>query len=339
LRALVTVGPRRLELTDAAEPVPGPGDALLAVEAVGICGSDLHLFAGDHPYARFPNVQGHEFGGRVLSLPDGYVGPLSVGSRVAVEPLLVCGTCLPCRRGRSNCCVRMRTFGVHVDGGLVDRIAVPVGLLHAAEGLEPGLVVLVETMSIALQAVSRAGIAAGDTVVVFGAGPVGIAILIAGSAHGARVLLVDRLASRLALARELGAERTAQDGTEDVDGIVSDWTEGDGPTVAVEATGVPAVLERAIDLVAPSGTVLVVGLSRDTVAIPMVDLTRKELTIAGSRNSAGLFPASVALVRREQDRVARLISHRFALEEGPAAFALAHDSPGEVEKVLIEVAT
>ena len=112
---------------------------------------------------------------------------------------------------------------------------------------------------------------------------------------------------------------------------------GDGPTVVVEATGVPAVVEQAIDIVASSGTVVVVGLSRQTVAVPMVELTRKELTIVGSRNNMGRFADAVALVQRQPERVARLISHRFPLAQAAEAFALAHDQPQATEKVIIEV--
>jgi L-gulonate 5-dehydrogenase len=338
MRQLVTIGPGQLAFRDAPEPVPGPDEALLAVEAVGICGSDLHLYAGDHPYARFPTVQGHEFGGRVLALPPGYEGPVRVGQRVAVEPLLVCGECLPCRRGRRNCCVRMRTYGVHLDGALSERIAVRAGLLHEAEGLPPELVVLVETTSIALQATRRGSVAAGDTVVVLGAGPVGLAVAVAATDRGARVLAVDTLATRLELARGLGVERTARAGADDVTAAVADWTGGDGPTVVVEATGVPAVLEQAVGMVAPSGTVVVVGLSSDRVSFPMLELTRKELTIVGSRNSVGAFADAVDLVRREHPRLARLVTHRFPIEQGAEAFELAHHEPGRVGKVVIDVA-
>lgn len=339
MRQVVTVAPGRLAIHDVPDAVPAPGEALLEIEAVGICGSDLHLLSGAHPYSRFPNVQGHEFGGRVLSLPEAYVGPIRVGQRVAVEPLITCGVCLPCRRGRSNCCVRMRTYGVHVDGALSDHLAVRADLLHDAEALPSELVALVETMSIALQATGRAMVGRDDTLVVYGAGPVGMAILIAASALGARIMLVDRLATRLTLARELGAERTAQAGVDPVAEAIAAWTSGEGPTVVAEATGVPAVLREAIEVVAPSGTVLAVGLSRDDVAFPMVELTRKELTIVGSRNSVGRFGQAVELVRTERSRVARLISHRFPLAEAPAAFELAQASPGVVEKVIIDVAS
>ncbi len=341
IRRLVTVAPGSVEMQDGPEPEPGPDDALLAIEAVGICGSDIHLFTGQHPYAHFPNVQGHEFAGRVLTLPQGYQGPAHVGELVAVEPLLMCGECLPCRRGRGNCCLRMRTYGAQIDGALADRLAVHAGLLYPAGDLTPPLAALVEPMSIGLQAIARSAMTAEDTVVVFGAGPIGQAVLLGATDLGARVLVIDRLASRLALARELGAEvvvdASASEPPEAIQTAIQDWTHGEGPTIAVEATGVPAVVEQAIDVVASSGTVVVVGLSRQSVSIPMVELTRKELTIVGSRNNMGRFGDAVRLVQRQPERTGLLISHRFPFERAAEAFALAHDQPQSTEKVIIEM--
>jgi threonine dehydrogenase-like Zn-dependent dehydrogenase len=335
MRQLVTVAPRRVEFRDAPEPVPAIGDAVVAVEAVGICGSDVHFYTGEHPYSRFPNVQGHEFAGRVLSVPADYKGEIHVGQRVAVEPLLMCGHCLPCRRGRGNCCVNMRTLGAQTDGALSERIAVPVNLLYPVDDLPPDLAALVEPVSIGLHAVKRSGLQAGDLAVAYGAGPIGQAILLAAQDCGARLLVIDLEPKRLALAAQLGAEAVINPREEEVAERVAAWTGGDGPVVVFEATGVPSVLRAAIDLVAPSGTVVVVGLSTESVPIPMVLFTRKELAIVGSRNNAGVFGLAVELVRRNRDRASRLISHRFPFDRAPDAFELAYTSPATTEKVMI----
>jgi L-gulonate 5-dehydrogenase len=335
MKQLVTTEPRRVAFRDVADPVASANEALIGVEAVGLCGSDVHLYLGDHPYSHFPVVQGHEFAGRVMSLPASYEGAIQVGQRVAVEPLLMCGTCFPCRRGRGNCCVNMRTFGAHVDGALSERIAVPVDLLYAVDDLSPELAALVEPVSIGLHAVNRSGLGAGGAVVVYGAGPIGQAILLAARDRGARVLVVDVEPARLALATELGAEAVVDPRVEKVEDRVADWTGGDGPVVVFEATGVPSVLRAAIDIVAPSGSVVVVGVQTEPVPIPPVLLTRKELTVIGSRNNAGVFGDAVDLVRRNRDLAARLISHRVAFERAPEAFELAHGSPATTEKVTI----
>jgi L-gulonate 5-dehydrogenase len=333
----VTQAPHTLGFRDVPEPVAGPGEALIDVEAVGICGSDIHLYTGDHPYSHFPNVQGHEFGGRIKALPAGYDGPFHVGQRVAVEPLLMCGHCLPCRRGRGNCCVNMRTFGAHIDGALSERIAVPVTLLYDADDLSADLAALVEPVSIGVHAVARSSIRAGDQAVIYGAGPIGQAILLAAADLGARLLVVDRLPSRLELAMDLGAERTVDTSRESADDAIAGWTNGDGPVVVYEATGVPRVLEMAIGAVAPSGTVVVVGLSNEAISIPMVTFTRKELTVVGSRNNMGQFGRAADLVRRNRAKAERLISHRFAFGDAAAAFELALNEPSTTEKVIIRV--
>lgn len=337
MRTAVTLGPGRIVVVDRPEPVPGPGEAVVRVERVGICGSDLHLYHGNHPYASYPRTQGHEFSGLVLGYGGGEPGPVAVGERVAVEPLLPCGECYPCRQARANCCVRLRVLGAHVDGALTERITVPNERLYPTGDLDPDLAALVEPVSIGVQAAARGEIAADDRVVVFGAGPIGQAVILAAVDRGARVMAVDRLASRLALARLLGAEVTAESGRDDVASLAFDWTGGDGPSVTVDAVGAPAVIRACVDLVASAGRVVVIGLSDREVSIPVIEFTRKELTILGSRNNAGLFGAAVDLVSRRRDVVRALITHRYPLDRVAEAIAFADQHPAEAEKVMIEV--
>ncbi len=335
MRAAVTVQPREMKVVDVEEPQAEPEQAILRVDTVGLCGSDVHFFGGHHPYASYPRVQGHEFSGVVEQLPERYRGELHVGDLVAVEPLVTCGTCFPCRRGSRNCCVRMQTFGVHRGGALAERIAVPVELCFPAPRLDGELAALVEPTSIALQALARSGASAGDRVVVLGGGPIGLCIAIAALDVDAEVLVVERLDSRLRVAADLGMQAVVDPGSEDVASAVARFTDGDGPAVVIEATGVPALVRLAVDLVAPSGTVVVVGLSEHEVSIPVITFTRKELNLLGSRNNSGRFAAAVELADRQRDRLRRLVSHRFDLESAPEAIALLSDSPAEAMKVLV----
>ena len=335
--AAVTTAPHQIEIREIPQPEPGPGEALIRVERVGICGSDLHLYHGRHPYATYPRIQGHECAGVVDAFGDGDAGNIPVGTRVAIEPLLPCGGCYPCRRGRPNCCVHLKVLGAHVDGTLTQYVVVPNERLFPSGDLPAEIAALIEPVSIGVQAAHRGGITADDHVVIFGAGPIGQAVCLVAFDRGARVLVVDRLATRLALARDLGAERTALAGEEEVTAIVAEWTRGDGPGVTVDAVGAPAVIRACIDLVAHAGRVVVIGLSEQDVAIPVMDFTRKELTIVGSRNNAGVFGEAVALVQRHRDRVAKLITHRFPLARFADAIQFAADHPDEAEKVMIEV--
>src|SRR6266542_2890921 len=210
MKEAVTLEPGRIELRDIAPPAaPGPGEALLEIAAVGLCGSDLELFRGTDPYSHFPVRQGHEYSGRVLELGPDDGGRLLIGDLVAVEPLLPDGTCIACRRGHPNCCVNLRVTGGQIDGAFVERFTMPVANLYPANDLTAAEAAFVEPVSIGLQMVTRSAVQRGDQAVIFGAGPIGQSVLLAARDRGARVLVVDRLAARLRLAHELGAETTA----------------------------------------------------------------------------------------------------------------------------------
>lgn len=338
MKAALTIEPRRMEVREVAEPVPEADEALVRIEAVGLCGSDLHFYEGDNPYARFPQTQGHELAGTIVSFGGPYDGPLRVGDRVAIEPLRPCGVCYPCRRGRPNACANLEVLGVHVSGGLSERYAVKTANLYQANDLDRELAALVEPVSIGLHAVAvRGHVQRGEQVVVLGAGPIGQAILLAAVDRGARVLAVDRIASRLALARALGAEVVVDTTGEQLEEAVIAWTGGDGAAVVFDATGVPSVIRAAVDVVASTGRIVIVGISTREVSLPVIAFTRKELTVLGSRNNVGVFGEAVDLVRRNQEKARALITHRFSLDQAPEAIEFALTHPSDVEKVMVLV--
>lgn len=328
-------GPGDLRVTDIEEPVVGPHQAVVRVAAVGLCGSDLHLLQGERWDVPFPVVPGHEIGGFVELLPAGYSGPLQLGDVVAVEPYLPCRTCRTCLAGAWPHCPSFQAYGVHHQGGLAERLVVTPDLLHPTGALPVHLAALVEPLAIGVMAVSHAEIQPGDQVLVTGAGPIGLMVLLAALDKGARVLVADRLPSRLALARSLGAERAVDVGQEDLIEACQDWTSGEGVAVAVEATGVGAVGSRAVAAVRVAGRVVVVGLSDDELAVPVRALMHKGIQLVGSR--AGLFADAVALIGRRPDDLAALVSHRFPLGSAGAAFAQALDHPEDTMKVLVDV--
>lgn len=336
VKAVVTLGSRRMEVREVPDPKPGSEQALVRVQAVGLCGSDYHLYLGDHPYVTYPQTQGHEIAGVAETIDPDYGGPVRVGDRVAVEPLIPCGTCFPCRHGRPNCCTNLQVMGAHTTGALSEFVVVRTSSLYPVGDLDPELTALVEPMSIGLQAVNRAQLQKGEQIVVFGAGPIGQAVILAARDRGAEVLVIDQIASRLELSVKLGAERTVS-AADDISAAVSEWTAGDGPAVVFDATGVPSVIRMAVDLVASSGRVVIIGLSNREVSIPVIEFTRKELTILGSRNNAGIFGDAVALVRRNRDKVRALITHRFPLQETGNAIEYAISHPETVEKIIIQV--
>jgi L-gulonate 5-dehydrogenase len=335
MKVVMTTAPYTMQVQETARPSPVEGQALVAIEAVGLCGSDFHLYDGHHPYAHFPQVQGHELAGRIEKFGAGYDGHLAVGDRVVVEPLIACGHCFACGRGRYNCCVTLKVMGAHVAGGLSEFVAVSAGQLHAVGDMPTLTSVLIEPLTIGLQCVVRAGAARGDTVAVMGAGPIGQAAALAAVDRGARVLVVDRVPKRLKLASHLGAHAVVDARHEHVGDAIARFTDGEGAAIVIEATGAPALIRQSLDSAAHSGTVVIVGICDSEVSIPVGLFSRKEINVLGSRNNTGLFPEAIALAARYRDRLSALVTHTYPLTETPEAIEYAMHHPHEVEKAVI----
>ncbi len=337
MRAAVTESQRTIRFVDTPVPEPAADEALIAVERVGICGSDVQLYLGNDPYCTYPLIQGHEFSGLISGLHQSYTGDLRVGDRVAVEPLVACGRCYACVSGRPNCCEHLEVIGAHRDGALREQINVPVSSVYPVGDLDADLAALVEPISIGCHAVERGMIGPEDQVVVYGAGPIGQAVMVAARAKGARVLVVDLFSSRRERALRLGADAVEDGASEELGSVLKEWTKGLGPGVIVDATGVPAVVEQAIAQIANSGRLVLVGISTRNLSVPLNDYVRKELTVLGSRNSVGIFPKAIALIGAHRDRIRDLITHRFPLEQVQEAIEFAMNHPDETEKVIVEV--
>lgn len=335
MRKAVTLSPGSLVVQETSPPERGEGEVLLDVLIVGLCGSDYHLFSGQHPYGRYPQTQGHEFTGRVRELPSSYSGELSVGDVVVVEPTRSCGTCFACQHGRYNCCSSLQVMGAHIPGALADIVAVPLSAVYAIGDLPTDIATLVEPVSIGLQAMTRTGAQAGDDVVVLGAGPVGLAAALAAVDQGARVLLADKIPSRLQEGLLLGVEATVDTAQEDLAERVAVFTGGRGAAAVIDATGVPALIRAAVEIVAHSGTVVIVGISDKTVELPVIDFSRKELNIRGSRNNTGLFPEAIDLVSRHREPLAHWITQRIQPEQIAETIEFALEHPQDVEKVFV----
>jgi threonine dehydrogenase-like Zn-dependent dehydrogenase len=337
LRQAITTSKGTIELVDRPGPdVPADGEVLLGIEAIGLCGSDLALFLGTDPYTSYPIRQGHEFSARVLALPGGYDGPITEGDLVAVEPLLSCGHCIACRRQRPNCCVNLQVLGAHVDGALAERLRVPLRNLYPVETADAQLAAFVEPMSIGLHMVRRSGLRPGETAVVLGAGAIGKSVVLAAEDMGARVAVVDKVATRLDMAAMLGAELALAPGeTRDLIEQLDEWSAGDGPLVVFEATGVAEVARTAIELAVHGGTVVLAGTPVAEVQLPTIEIVRKELDVLGSRNNCGVFGEAVGLTVKHADKVRRLITHTYPLDRTQEAIEHAIDRPDEVEKAMI----
>src|SRR3954451_1099768 len=234
MRAAVTVDRCRVEVQDVPDPEPADDEALLRIGAVGLCGTDLHMWAGERPGVGFPLRQGHEIGAVVERLPaDGSGAHLSVGDVVAVDPSFPCGTCGACRRGDWPSCALFTAYGVARPGGLAEAMAVPVDHLHPVPGVPVEAAALVEPVSVAARALRRSGVRAGERMVVLGAGPIGLGLVLCAVAAGIGILVADPLRSRLDVAAALGADAVVDVAAASLDEAVRDWSGGDGPQAVV----------------------------------------------------------------------------------------------------------
>lgn len=345
MRAVVTRRVGTMEVGEVADPgEPGAGQVLVRPEAVGICGSDLHFLTGELATPpefgpQYPRVQGHEFAGVVEALGPGCPPELVVGQRVAVHPLSSCGRCRACRIGRENACPNFRLVGVHVDGALADRVTVAAGQVFGVGELPAVVAAFCEPMSIAVRALVRGRVTTGERVVVLGAGPIGQAVALGALDRGARVLITDVAAGRLAPAGAAGADVLHVGevaGDVDVVAAAQEWAGDEGPAVVVDCTGQPSAIADGVAMVSPAGRVVVVGISHEQVALPVNAFTRKELDLLGSTVcTAPDFAEAVRLVGRHRAQVERLVTHQVPLPEAPAAVEHAMRHPGDVLKLVI----
>ncbi len=341
MQAAVTEGVGAMAVVEREEPgAPEAGQVLVTPEAVGICGSDYHYFAGELSEAAgggtFPRVQGHEVGARIVAVGPGCRDELRAGERVALWPLRHCGGCYPCSVGRPSTCDNFELIGIHADGGLQELVSVGQDQVFPIAVDDGALAALAEPVSIAVRAVRRGRIEADEHVVVLGAGPIGQCVSVVARERGARVLMVDLQESRLELARAIGAETLAW---RDPDQVVADargWAGAGGPPVVIDATGVAAAVRAMVDMVASAGRAVQVGMSTDEVPLRIGSLTEKELDLLGvSCCDADDFAAAVGVVERNAEALRRLISHEFALGDAPEALRFAMSNPTEVMKVVI----
>lgn len=321
MKTVILDAPGQLRLTETQPPdAPRAGEVLVQVRRVGICGTDLHAYRGRQPFFSYPRILGHELGVEVVA-----VGPevtnVAPGDRCAVEPYLDCGACIACRRGKPNCCANLKVLGVHTDGGLRERIVVPARKLHPSAALTLEQLALVETLGIGAHAVARAALEAGESVLVIGAGPIGLAVIQFVQAAGARLIVLDTNRDRLNFCRQKYQVEFALDAAGSPLERVRDLTNGELPTAVFDATGHAGSMQAAFQYVAPGGRLVFVGLVQDNIAFHDPDFHRREITLLASRNStADDFRRIIGLLEAKSIDTAPWITHRVECGAVPTEF-------------------
>lgn len=316
MKALSLEAPKHWKRIDIPGPDrPGPGEALVGVRQVGICGTDIGGYLGKMPFFSYPRIPGHELGVEVLDVGAG-VTNVCPGDRCSVEPYINCQQCYACRRGHTNCCEKHQTLGVHCDGGLRPRFLVPARKLHVSKTLAFDQLALVETLAIGCHAVDRAALQPAESCLIIGAGPIGLSTLEFARLTGARIIMLDVNEQRLDFCRRvMGVGHTVR-ASDRVEQELRDLTDGHLPDVVIDATGNSASMSNAFGLVTHAGRLVFVGITTDEVKFRHPVFHKPEGTLLCSRNAlAKDFTRIIRLIEEGGIDTKPWITHRAAFEE------------------------
>jgi L-iditol 2-dehydrogenase len=343
MRVSVLERPGELLLTERPVPRPGAGHVLVAVRSVGVCGSDVHYFQhgriGDF-VVRAPLVLGHEVSGVIVAVGAG-VAADRVGSRVAIEPGAACGACAPCKAGRYNLCPQMRFFATPpVDGALAEYVEVRADLAFALPAaVSDDAAALLEPLSVGIWATGKAGLTPGGSVLIAGAGPIGLVTAQVARARGAATVVVSDIApERLAAAERSGATATmlagaGQDGGGDGGGDSAAAGPGAEFDAFIDCSGAPSAVTAGLRMLRPAGTAVLVGMGADELPLPLGLIQRYELTVTGTFRYANTWPAAIALAASGAVDVDALVTDRYPLDQADTALT-ATTRPGTIKSII-----
>lgn len=318
-------------------PAPDTQQALVKIERIGICGSDLHAYRGRHPFVKCPRVLGHELGVRIEEIGDTTRG-LRAGDQCAVEPYLNCGHCIACRSNRINCCVDLEVIGIHRDGGMCERLLVPANKLHKSDALTVDQLALIETLGIGAHGVNLAHLSPGENVLVIGAGPIGLGVIQFAQAAGANVIVMEKIPRRREFCRDQLDVFATLDPTNDPLAELCSLTSGDLPTAVFDVTGNVDSMNAAFSFLANGGRLIFVGLITGSITFDDAEFHRRELTIRASRNATSEdFPRIIRMIEDGQIDTTPWITHRCKFDRLIEDFPTWLDPDQRVIKAVVSV--
>jgi len=335
MKQLLTEKPHSLVMMDGDDPViRGDEDVLVKVMAAGICGSDVHIYHGTSPVATYPRIMGHEIVGVVLEVGKG-VSKLKVGDHVIMDQIVACGECYPCKINRKNICSNLKVRGVHIDGGYREYMVAEESALHILpKDLAFTDAVMIEPMSIAFQAVSRAEITSSDTVFILGAGALGKSLVRAVSLTGATLIVADTVEDRLNEARELGVKYLINSQRENLAEKLREYTKW-GPSVSIDAAGFAASLSLLTDVTSNAGRVITMGFLDEFSQVQQFKITAKELDIRGSRLQNNKFKDVISAYKAGKIRLEGSVSHIIPFGDAIDAFKMIDSGQNGIRKIAL----
>lgn len=337
MKAIVIDKPYEVEIRDVPMPTVGEGEALLRVLYVGICGADVASYTGNQPFTTYPRIPGHEFSAEIIEIPENDKG-LKKGDVVTCNPYFNCGKCYSCERGHVNCCTDNQTMGVQRDGAFCEYISMPVERIYPGMGLTAQELALIEPFSISRHAISRAVIHQTDSVLIVGAGPIGLFALLAAKQFAGKIAVADVLNNRLDLAMSYGADGVVNTATDDIAKFTEEFTDGRGFDVCIEACGRPETFLMCIDEAAYAANIILIGNGKRETTFLHSIILKKELNIFGCRNAMKQdFLDNIELAASGKVDVMKMVSGVYEMDKAAEAFdALAHNK-GDLAKLLIRI--
>lgn len=319
MKKLVCTEPGKMVYEETDIPKPGKGESLLRVRKIGICGTDIHAFAGNQPFFSYPRVLGHEVAADYV---EGDALGFSPSDKVTVIPYFTEGKDIASRMGKPNCTNDMRVLGVHIDGAMAEYVVVPSHALRKEEGLDYDDLVLVEPLSIGAHGIQRGGIVPGEFVLVIGAGPIGLGIIALANIAGGKVIALDVDNSRLAYAKELGASYIVSARDSDVHQQLAAITHNDMPTLVFDATGNTSAINNAFQYMAHGARYVLVGLQKEEIHFSHPEFHKREGTLMSSRNAlASDFEYVMDCLRDKSLDAQQFITRRVDFEQAAGLFS------------------
>jgi L-iditol 2-dehydrogenase len=339
VKQAIMTAPGKIEINDIAVPTPGEGEVLLRIQRIGVCGSDIHVYHGKHPYTPYPVVQGHEFSATVEALGSGVTG-FHVGQKVTSQPQITCGVCAPCKRGDYHICDKLKVEGFQAPGCAQELWVTKAERLIALPdhfSFEQGA--LIEPVSVAVHATSRAGDLKGRRVAVLGAGPIGNLVAQVAKAAGAKVLITDVSEYRLEIARQCGLDNVSSPTKETLKEAKARVFGADGFDVALECVGVEPTITAAIEEIEKGGTLVVVGVFGEKPRVDMGLVQDRELNIHGTlMYKREDYLKAVELISTGEVCTEPLISKHFAMTDYLEAYRFIDQARDKTMKVFIDIA-
>lgn len=335
MKSVVIERPGELQLQDRPLPEPAEGEVRVKVKYASICGSDVHIWHGHNPFARYPRVIGHEFFGLIDATGRG-VDSARIGERVAVDPVVSCGHCYPCSIGRPNVCSELQVIGVHRDGGFSDYAIAPAANAYVLPGTIPDtLASLVEPFTIAANISAFLKPDPADVALIYGAGPMGLTAIqvLKGVYKVKTVIVADRLEERLMMALANGADQALNNSTTPL----AEQLNGVQPTLIIDAACHPSILSEAAALAAPAGRIGLLGFSAEPCTLTQQSLTSKELSLFTSRLNSHRFPQVIAWMEQGLIQPEKLVTHTLPLNQIERAMTLFEKNPRSCCKVIISM--